>query len=230
MGLPLLERLSKEEQNLLLQHAKVLFKPKGSYIFIEGDPATHFFLIKEGIVRVHKILQDGKEITIFVRDKNDGFGEIGPFSGKTYSCSSSAETDCEIYAIDPLLLDKLLTENGRISSVFLKWVAEKLETSSSKIKDFMMFGTEGAVASFLIRIANSQGIQVPEGILINDQVTHYQIATYIGSSRETVTRVLNDLRKKDIIEFHRNTLLIKDMTYFRNLLNCDKCGVQNCIF
>lgn len=93
-----------------------------------------------------------------------------------------------------------------------------------------MFGTEGAVASFLIRIANSQGIQVPGGILINDQVTHYQIATYIGSSRETVTRVLNDLRKKDIIEFHRSTLLIKDMTYLRGLLNCDKCGVQNCIF
>ena len=230
MGLRLLERLTKEKQNLLLQHAKSLFRPKGSYVFIEGDPAKHFFLIKEGTVRIHKILKDGKEITIFIREKNDGFGEIGPFSGETYSCSSRAETDCEIYAIDPLLLDQLFTENGRISAVFLKWVAEKLETSSSKIKDFMMFGTEGAVASFLIRIANTQGIQVPEGILINEQVTHYQIATHIGSSRETVTRVLNDLRKKEIIEFHRNTLLIKEMTYFRDMLNCDKCGVQNCTF
>lgn len=230
MGLRLLERLTTEEQNLLLQHAKSLFRPKGSYVFIEGDPAKHFFLIKEGTVRIHKILKDGKEITIFIREKNDGFGEIGPFSGETYSCSSRAETDCEIYAIDPLLLDQLFTENGRISAVFLKWVAEKLETSSSKIKDFMMFGTEGAVASFLIRIANTQGIQVPEGILINEQVTHYQIATHIGSSRETVTRILNDLRKKEIIEFHRNTLLIKEMTYFRDMLNCDKCGVQNCTF
>lgn len=189
MGLRLLERLSKEEQELLLQHAKILFKPKGSYIFIEGDLAKHFFLIKEGTVRIHKILQDGKEITIFVREKNDGFGEIGPFSGTTYSCSSKAETDSEIYAIDPILLDQLLTENGRISSVLLKWVAEKLETSSSKIKDYLMFGTEGAVASFLIRVANSRGIRVPEGILINDQVTHYQIATHFGSSRETSTRI-----------------------------------------
>lgn len=230
MGLPLLERLDNEDQELLLRHAKVMVKPKGSYIFIEGDRADHFFFIKEGTVRIHKLLLDGKEITIFIREKNEGFGEIGPFSGTTYSCSSRAETDCEIYAIEPALLDVVLTESGRISSVFLKWVAEKLETSSSKIKDFLMFGTEGAVASFLIRIANSRGSRVQEGILIEDQVTHYQIATHIGSTRETVTRVLNDLRKKGVIEFHRNKLLIKDINYFKKLLNCDKCGVQNCIF
>jgi CRP/FNR family cyclic AMP-dependent transcriptional regulator len=230
VGLPLLERLTSEEQQLLLQHSNLIFKPRGSYIFIEGDPATHFFLLKEGTVRIHKLLHDGKEITIFIREKNDGFGEIGPFSGETYSCSSRAETDCEIYAIKPAILDQVLTENGRISSVILKWIAEKLETSSSKIKDFLMFGTEGAVASFLIRIANSRGVRVPDGTLIKDQVTHYQIATHIGSSRETVTRILNDLRKREIIEFQRNTLLIKDIVYLRNLLNCDKCGVHNCIF
>lgn len=230
MGLPLLERLNKDEQDLLIQHSKILYKNKGAYVFIEGDPAGHFFFIKEGTIRVHKLLRDGKEITIFLRGKNDAFGEIGPFSGNTYSCSSQAETNCEIYAIDKKTLDQVLAENGKISSEFLKWVAEKLETSSSKIKDFIMFGTEGAVASFLIRAANSKGMNDPRGIVINEAVTHYQIATYIGSSRETVTRILNDFKKRNIIELGRNKLLIKDLAYLRNLLNCDKCGVQNCLF
>jgi CRP/FNR family transcriptional regulator len=230
MRVPLLERLGKEEKDLLIQHSKLIDKNKGSYIFMEGDAATHLFFIKKGVVRVHKLLSEGKEVTIFLREKNDAFGEIGPFSGVTYSCSSKAETNCEIYAIDQTSLEKILAEDGKIASEFIKWVAEKLETSSSKIKDFLMFGTEGAVASFLIRIANSKGREVKEGILIKEQVTHYNIATYVGCSRETVTRILNDLKKKEIIEFQQNRLLIKNMTYLRNLLGCDKCGVQNCTY
>lgn len=230
MGLPLLERLGKVEQDLLIQHSTIVYKNQGSYIFMEGDQATHLFFIKKGTVRVHKLLSEGKEITIFLREKNDAFGEIGPFSGVTYSCSSRAETNCEIYAIDEKTLDEILTTNSKISLEFIRWLAEKLETSSSKIKDFLMFGTEGALASFLIRKANSRGIQLKEGILIKEQVTHYNIAIYIGSSRETVTRILNDFKKRNIIEFRRKKLLIKDITYLRNLLSCDKCGVQNCTF
>lgn len=230
MGVPLLDRLSKEEYDLLIRHSTLLYKNKGSYIFMEGEQATHLFFIKKGMVRVHKLLSEGKEITIFLREKNDAFGEIGPFSGVTYSCSSKAETNCEIYAIDQKSLNEILISNGKISAEFIKWVAEKLETSSSKIKDFLMFGTEGAVASFLIRIANSRGTQLEDGILINEQVTHYTIATYIGSTRETVTRILNDLKKRDIIEFRKSRLLIKNMAYLRSLLSCDKCGVQNCTF
>ncbi len=230
MGLPLLERLGENERNILLQSAHLVQKNKGSYIFMEGDPATHLFFIKKGTVRVHKLLSEGKEITIFLREMNDAFGEIGPFSGSTYSCSSIAETSCEIYTLERNVLEKILEEHAKISSEMVKWVAEKLETTSSKIKDFLMFGTEGAIASFLIRKANSSGVEVDEGILIKEQITHYQIATHIGSSRETVTRFLNDYRNKGIIEFHRNQLLIKQLSYLKNLLGCDRCGVQNCIF
>jgi CRP/FNR family cyclic AMP-dependent transcriptional regulator len=230
LGLPLLERLGEAERNLLLQPTHLVHKNKGSYIFMEGDAATHLFFIKKGTVRVHKQLSEGKEITIFLREKNDAFGEIGPFSGSTYSCSSIAETNCEIYAIEKDVLEKILSENAKISSELVKWVAEKLETSSSKIKDFLMFGTEGAVASFLIRKANSSGKEVSEGILVEEAITHYQIATHIGSSRETVTRILNDYRNKGIIEFRRNKLLIKQFSYLKGLLGCDRCGVQNCIF
>ena len=197
---------------------------------MEGDPAAHLFFIKRGTVRVHKLLSEGKEITIFLRGINDAFGEIGPFSGSTYSCSSIAESGCEIYAIEKEALEKILSVNAKISSEFVKWIAEKLETTSSKIKDFLMFGTEGAVASFLIRKANSSGMEVSEGILIEEQITHYQIATHIGSTRETVTRILNDYRNKGIIEFRRNKLLIKQFAYLKGLLGCDKCGVQNCSF
>lgn len=229
LRIPLLDRLSTSEQSLLIQHSNLLHKDQGSYIFMEGEKATHFFFIKEGKVRVHKLLEEGKEITIFIRERHDAFGEIGPFSGATYSCSSRAATGCEIYAIDQDSLFKILKANGSVATEFIKWMAEKLETSSSKIKDYLMFGAEGAVASFLIRLANLNGIQLKKGVLIEKPLTHYDISTHIGISRETVTRVLNDLKKEDIIYFRRNALLIKNMAYLRSLLDCDKCGVQNCI-
>lgn len=229
MKKPLLQRLSKEDKAELLAHSVKVSVRKGKFLFLEGDQAQKIYFIHSGIIRVYKMITEGNEVTIFLRGKDDGFGEIGPFSGQTYSCSAQAETDCELYVIDFHVLEQLLELYGRISLQFAHWMAESLETSSSKLKDYMMFGSEGAVASVLIRLSNMRGKETSAGIAIPDMITLYSIGTHVSLRRETVTRIFSEWKTKGIIDMNKRTLLIKDMDYLKNILSCNKCGVQNCV-
>lgn len=226
---PLLERLTNEEKNLLLENTTPFHVERGNFIFLEGDPADRIFFIKHGIVNVKKYITKGKEITIFMRTTNDAFGEIGPFSGSTYSCSAHAEGPTELYFIKYDDLYNLFVNNGRIAAEFVNWVAESLETSSSKLKDYLMFNAEGAVASVIIRLSNMYGRQFGSEVMINTSFTNYTIGTHVGISRETVNRIVNEWKNQGVIEISSKKIIIKNIDYLKNILGCDKCGVHNCV-
>ncbi|MFC3015188.1 Crp/Fnr family transcriptional regulator [Virgibacillus litoralis] len=224
----MLERLNKHEYNILMVKSKQMNVKKGELIFLEGSPANHLFFIQEGDIRVFKSLGSNKDITIFTRGKNDGFGEIGIFSGDKYSNSAQAVKDSKLYSITRNEIEEILADNGRIGLHFTRWVAENLEASKAKIRDYIAFGSEGAVASVFVRYSNICGVVTPEGIQLTDPIMIQDISKHIAVSRETVSRIVNKWKEQGIIDNHNKHFILKDMNYFRRLLVCDQCGVQNC--
>lgn len=96
---PLLKRLNQDDYQLILNHCRKKEFQKGEFIFKEGVAAERFYFIQEGEVRVFKKMTDEREVTIFVREKKDGVGEIGVFSGNHYSNSAQATEKTIIYDI-----------------------------------------------------------------------------------------------------------------------------------
>lgn len=126
-------------------------------------------------------------------------------------------------------LERVLSKNGSISLIFAKWIAESLEASKAKLRDFVAFGSEGAVASIFIRLTNMYGIVTPEGIRITEPVVLQDVDRHIGVSRETVSRIVNKWKEKGIVESNNKYYLIKQIDYFRQLLMCENCAVENCM-
>lgn len=227
--LPILERLDSESRERLLKECKPLTVKKGHNVYVEGDEANRLFFIKSGKIKVHKVLEDKKEVTIFIRDKMDSFGEIGIFSGHRYSCSSKAMINSKLLYIEKPKLEELLEGDGKMSLHFIKWVAESLEASEGKIRDYLLTGAEGAIASVLIRLSNMFGQDTPEGILIGQPVTNSELGGHVGISRETVNRIVNRWKADGVIDIQRKRYIIKDMKFLRTLPKCNDCGVVNCI-
>lgn len=226
---PFLTRLEPYDYDLLMINAKELHYPEGSFIFNEGNPADRIFFISKGSVRVFKELDPEKEITVFIRGELDSIGEIGIFSGETYSNSAQAMMDTDVCYIEKENMEKIITDNGRIGLQFTKWIAESLEASKAKLRDYLAFGSEGAVASFFIRAANMYGKEMPDGILIKEVFAVQDIAKHLGISRETVSRIISRWRQQDVLEKHNRYYHIKNIQFFREILSCDQCGVHNCI-
>ena len=122
-----------------------------------------------------------------------------------------------------------MEENGRISLHFTRWIAESLEASKAKLRDYLSFGSEGAVASFFIRAANSSGKQMPDGVLLKEQFAVQDIAKHLGISRETASRILSRWKQDGLLEKRYRRYLIKDIEEFRKMLFCETCGVHNCV-
>ncbi len=227
--MPLLKRLEAHDREFILSQCTPFFAARGTFIFTENEVAKKIFFIQKGKVRVHKQIDDGREITIFIRQADDACGEIGIFSGNTYSCSARAEEDCQIYFMDKAHMEGLLVNNGAIALEFIRWAAESLEASSSKLKDYLMYQSGGALASILVRLVNMYGEKVEGGYMIENVPTNYELALHIGSTRETVNRFLNIWKSQGIVTAEHKSIMIHDMEYLKGLLGCNECGVQNCV-
>src|SRR5699024_12720827 len=98
----------------------------------------------------------------------DAFGEIGIFSGDKYSNTAQATKDCILYDLEKKEAEIIIGQNGRLGLELTKWVAESLEASKAKIRDYVAFGSEGGIASSFIRYLKMYGSVVPEGISIDE--------------------------------------------------------------
>src|SRR5699024_7924714 len=92
-----------------------------------------------------------KEITIFLRGSRDAFGEIGIFSGDKYSNTAQATKDCILYYLEKKEAEIIIGQNGRLGLELTKWVAESLEASKAKIRDYVVFWLEGTIESICIQ-------------------------------------------------------------------------------
>ncbi|TMN22987.1 Crp/Fnr family transcriptional regulator [Lentibacillus cibarius] len=226
---PILQRLKQEERDLLMRYSEPVTFRKHANIFEEKNPANYLYFIAKGIIQVFKTVGPNRHLTVFTRGENDGIGEIGVFGGGSYSHTAQAMEGSELYALERGTAEKLLSENGGLSLHFLRWLAESLDASKAKLRDYIAFGSEGAVASFFVRYANMYGVVTPDGIRMTEPLVIQDISKHIAISRETVSRIVNKWKKQGVIGNDGKYFLLKDMTYFKRLLACDQCGVENCV-
>ncbi|RYG71745.1 Crp/Fnr family transcriptional regulator [Lentibacillus lipolyticus] len=226
---PILQRLQHDEHDTMMTYTRPINLRKHDMVFKEGETADYLYFIARGKIRVFKTIGPDKYLTVFTRGENDGIGEIGVFGGHTYSHTAQAMEDCELYVLKRDDAERLLSENGGLSLHFLHWLAESLEASKAKLRDYTAFGSEGAVASFFVRYSNMYGVVTPNGILMTEPLIIQDISKHIAISRETVSRIVNKWKDRGVLENENKYFLLKDMDYFKRLLVCDQCGVENCV-
>src|SRR5699024_11744779 len=81
--------------------------------------------------------------------------------------------------------------------------------------------------STLIRMTNSYGVQTPDGILIDLPLTDQKIGSFSATSRESVNRMLNELKRDGIISVKNGYITVHDLSYLRNEIDCDGCPIRS---
>ena len=100
--------------------------------------------------------------------------------------------------------------------------------TETKFRDLMMYGKPGALCSLLIRLSNSYGVPKGDHTVINYKINHAEMADMIGATRESVNRMLSDMKKEDAVEFHNGQIVIKDLPYLRDICHCEDCPKEIC--
>ncbi len=203
---------------------------KGSYLFQEGMDAHELYLIKSGLVQVTKLTMDGDELSMQICSTNDIVGELTLYvDDAKYMLNASALEEIEVYAINKEILEKEFSKNPPLAFEYMRWMGLHLQRIQSKIRDLILNGKKGALYSTLIRLSNSYGVQKKDGILIDLHLTNQDLAKFCATTRESVNRMLSDLRKRKIITMEASgKMLLHDLEPLRLEIGCENCPIEIC--
>lgn len=201
---------------------------KGSCLFREGDKAEYLYYIKQGRVKITKSADHGGSFTLYLHHDGDliGYGDV--LADSAYLLGAEAIEYCDLGLIQRKDLEVLLWQHGDLAVEFMRWQATMHRLTQTKFRDLMMFGKPGALCSLLIRLNNSYGEPFGEYSRISVKLNNTEMAEMIGATRESVNRMLNDMKKENILDIVNGHFIIKDLAYLRDICHCENCPKQIC--
>ncbi|WP_160033499.1 Crp/Fnr family transcriptional regulator [Paenibacillus sp. An7] len=220
---------SKENLNRLFDSMKDRTFPQGSHLFWEGDTADKLFYIKKGRIKVTKSTDEGKELIMYIHQDGDMTGHADPFFASRHSFSAEVLEESEVGIIETADLELLIGLYGDFAIDFMKWMGIYHRITQTKFRDLMMYGKQGALCSTLIRLGNTYGEQLADGsIRINKKLTHTDLSNMIGATRESVNRMLGELRKKGSLAYEGGYIIIRELNSLREICRCEQCPIEIC--
>ncbi|MFG6116166.1 Crp/Fnr family transcriptional regulator [Halobacillus sp. MO56] len=221
--------ISEDLKELLSSVDHVQKIEKNRFLFQEGEDADQMFIIQSGRIQISKISPDGRELSLRICQKGDIIGELTLFTDDaTYLLNAKVMEDAEVAVIKKDYLERELLTNTELAFEFMKWMSERFRKTQTKFRDLVLHGKKGALYSTLIRLTNSYGVKRPDNILIDIVLTNQELANFCGTSRESVNRMLSDLKRKEVLEMEKNKIVVKDLQYLKDEINCENCPIVLC--
>lgn len=190
---------------------------KGKYLFWEGEEIVYLYYIHSGLAKLEKTTAEGKKINISLHHRGDLLGEIG---SEQHLFAAKVMKDTEIGLIKVKDIEQLLYRSGEFALEFTRWLGYIQRLNQLKLRDLLLNGKSGALASILIRLSNSYGIQYAEGMILDIYLTNADLADFLGMSRESVNRLLNGWKVKGVIDIINGRIYIKCLETLREICQC----------
>ncbi|BBI31648.1 Crp/Fnr family transcriptional regulator [Cohnella abietis] len=198
--------------------------PSGGFLFWEGDETEYLYYIRSGKVKLRKATADGKELILTLLQAGDFICEtISGQEASPYGFTAEVTENTEIGLITRNSLNTLIQHNGDLAISLMNWMAVSQRVTQSKLRDLLLFGKPGALASTLIRLSNSYGVIESYGIRIDTKLTHSELADFIGATRESVNRMLNEFKDQGIVDFRYGKIIIRKLKALQEICQCPAC-------
>ena len=173
--------------------------PRDAVIFEEGTLGDYMYLIREGQVKVTKMSEDGREKILEMFGPGDFFGDMSLFDREPRSASIKTTKACVLMALSRHDFLELLRRNPDVSMQVIQELSRRLRDADEQIRSLLFERVEGRTRQLLVRMAREPVADRP-GRLGTPAVTHQQLADLVGTSRETVTRVIKELKAEGWLE------------------------------
>jgi CRP-like cAMP-binding protein len=182
---------------------------KDEIVVTQQERGDSLFLIQSGKVKVTLTGEKGREVILSVLGPGEFFGEMSLLDGEPRSATVIAQAPAQLYILSR---DSFVDYLGRSPQTALKILAEmsrRLRHADEIIGNLALLDVYGRVAHILLDLAKKEGVQREDGILIDDRPTQQEIAAMVGTSRETVSRALNDFARRGYLTMSGRRILLR---------------------
>jgi CRP/FNR family cyclic AMP-dependent transcriptional regulator len=179
--------------------AMVIYKqvPKGAFIVTQNERGNCMYLLVSGRVKVSLASPDGKELALNYLDAPGHFGEMSLVDSEPRSADVIAVTDVEVLALEAKDLSAAIQLQPRLALSLIATLSRRLRSTISRLEDLAFHDATHRVMRVLLNVATAS--YEARGVPVIAGLTHYEIATLAGTSRETASRIISSLVKEGVL-------------------------------
>jgi len=182
----------------------------GDLVFSPSPDPAHIYVLEDGLVRLFRLTRAGEEFTLRYIRPGELFGEMSVVSGRPRQGFAQARVASKILRIPrAAFVATLRTHNSLLYSVTKK-IAGRVIDYQSRAEDLIFLDARRRLARFLLRVATKHGQPDGKGLTLALPLTHAEIASGIGTSRQTVSRFLKELINAGLVTRSGGELVLPD--------------------
>jgi len=210
-NVPIFAGLTESELEFLVERAITRRCSPGEMIFAEGEPCLGLYVVERGHVRIFKTSATGREQVLTIDGAGSSIAEVPVFDGGRYPASGAAIDQAALLFIRKQDFQELCLTHPQVALKVLRAVGARLRRLVGIIEELSFTTVRHRLASLLVRLAQCDGRQTPDGTEILLPANNQELAAQIGTVRELVSRNLSRFQAEGVLKIDGRTVIIYDL-------------------
>jgi CRP-like cAMP-binding protein len=191
---------------------------RGTYLFYQGDPSHHVFFFWQGRIEVSSISLTGHRQLLTTLDQPQFFGELGILGEQLRTATALALEDSVVWLVDGQRFLSFLSDHFEATRALVRSLARQIQAHESFVEDLLFLDLKGRVAKRLLQLVTPSLDELPpDGSILPSVVTHADLASLCGGSRENVTRILSEFQRRGLVVREGRRYVLANVSGLRSL-------------
>ncbi len=214
--------LTESELAFLAQGAVPRRFSPGESVFSEGEPCAGLYVVESGHIRIFKSSASGREQVLSIDGPGSSVAEVPVFDGGNYPASVAAVDDATLLFISKQDFQALCLAHPQVALKVLRVVGARLRRLVGIIEELSFSTVRHRLASFLLRLARTEGKRTADGVEVALPVTNQELASQIGTVRELISRNLSRFQSEGLVKIDGRSVIIRDLKALEAELQLDE--------
>lgn len=198
--------LSKQDLAVVDQHMVTKTFPPNTVVLLEGEKSDSLYIILDGKVKVYASEDSGNEVILNMQGRGDFFGEMTLLDDAPRSASVMTMESTRMSVMTKAAFRECLADHPEVAYNLIRTLTQRVRDLTESVKSLALLDVYGRVARTLLNLAAPIGNR----LIVQQKLTHQEIANMVGASREMVSRILKDLTEKGYIKIDRKYITINE--------------------
>lgn len=187
----------------------VKFK-KNDAVFIPKELQENIFFLKKGKVKISTFNEVGEELIKTILKPGEMFGKLPYSPAQNLNDFAYAMEECTICYMPSEDFEMMIQKDAKLSAEVIKFVGNRLQKLERRVERLSFKDAKARLIEMILDFNEEYGNRIGEEYFIEQNLSHRELASLIATSRQTVTKLLNELREKQLIDFNRHKLIIRN--------------------
>jgi CRP-like cAMP-binding protein len=220
----LFKRLSASQLSSLEQRALIRNFPRNSAVYLPSDASGGAFLLARGRVRICSATPEGKLAILTFVEPGELFGELSLVQLGEREERAETVIDSTVVYLPGDEMGRLMEVSADVSLGIMKLIGMRRKRLERRLRSLLFRSNRDRLAHLLLELAEQYGRTTDEGVLLDIKLSHSDLSSIIGATRETVTTLLGEMRHDELLKIGRQRIVIRDL---RRLAEMGEMPVPN---